>query len=120
MIDLKQVIADLTYKPGWSFTYEPSLTNDDMDWWEEGSPAPDMLVIHMTVPNSANPDETMRFFVKRVIPDVYKLEDFLGWWKTIVIEAEIHETREFLRYKGERIDDPHKAQVISKNVPADG
>jgi hypothetical protein len=92
---LSEVISKLSYKPGWSFSYEHRTRAT--------------LVIHATVQHSKTLD-TVRFDIRRVIPEIASgsAEAFLSWWEDMLIEAEIHEAREFARYDGQLVDDPHE------------
>ena len=96
MIDTEKVISKLGYKPGWDFSLEHRAGRD-------------VLVIGATVRHSITL-ETVRFSVKRIIPQIAgTLEAFLSWTGDMLAEAEIHEMREFFRYDGELVDDPHKS-----------
>jgi hypothetical protein len=102
-VKTQQVISDLSYKPGWTFDFEPGRFFQ-----------PPRLIITAEVLDSHDPERTVRFTMKRVIPKIIKTEEqFASWWEDIIIEAEIHEVREFLRYKGKLIDDPHEAVDVS-------
>lgn len=97
---LVKTVASLTYKPGWAFTYVPG----------DGTARPDMLVIRAYVLHS----ETLKpvtFEIKRVIPRSVKLyvPTFISWVEDMLMEAEIHEMREFFRYKGVVWDNPHES-----------
>lgn len=86
-------IPKLRYKPGWEF----SLRN------EEWGP---VLDIHATVPHSVTLEPTT-FLFTRIIPLMTSRTAFKNWVKTLLLEAEIHEMREFFRFDGELVDDPH-------------
>lgn len=107
MPSMVQIIKDCTYKPGWTFDYEPG------EW--------PMLLITARVPNSRGEGE-IEFTIKRVIPDhVRKLGSAAGiceFIKTCVIEAEVHEVREFFMYQGIVVDDPHKLKIILPPPPS--
>jgi hypothetical protein len=102
MPSMEEIIKDCGHKPGWSFGYEPGVYP--------------LLLIHARVPNSRGPGD-IEFTVKRVIPDyVRKLGSaaaIVQWVKEMVIEAEIHEVREFFSYKGKIFDDPHALKIIA-------
>ncbi len=92
-MDLNNIIDKLSYKPGWEF------------WLDAG-----WLNIRAEVLHS----ETLlpvTFDIKRIIPRVAQTSeaDFLSWWEDILMEAEYHELREFARYQGKLIDDPHES-----------
>lgn len=100
MPSLDQIIRDCTYKPGWSFDYEPGVHP--------------FLLITARVPNSRGPGE-IEFTIKRLIPDdtrTLSAAQVCNWVKTMVIEAEVHEVREFFMYQGVVVDDPHQLRII--------
>lgn len=74
-----------------------------------------MLLITARVPNSRGEGE-IEFTIKRLIPDHVRLlgsaAGITSFIKTCVIEAEVHEVREFFMYQGVVVDDPHKLKVI--------
>jgi hypothetical protein len=96
---IKEIIGKLSYKPGWDFALEQRAGRDT-------------LVIGATVQHSETL-ETVRFQIRRLIPEVIiTQEGLLSWVEDMLIEAEIHELREFFRYDGELVDDPHKSTVV--------
>src|SRR5579862_7724811 len=102
MIDFAPMIAKLTYKPGWKFRQvRGGLYNYDQ------------LVILAQVQNSHDPEQIVEFTMMRVIPVFLTGETFLPWVTMVIAEAEYHELREFLRYDGALVDDPHKADPVT-------
>jgi hypothetical protein len=104
MPSMEEVIWDCTYKPGWSFDYEPGEFP--------------MLLIHARVENSRAPGH-IEFTVKRLVPDTLRggsASAIANWVKLMVTEAEVHEVREFFKYKGVVVDDPHKLKIIPPEV----
>jgi hypothetical protein len=100
--DLVQVISDLSYKPGWEFRSK---------FW----PSAGVLSLEIIgrVQHSATL-EPVKFAMARVVPPCAKVHEaaFLGWWKTLLVEAEMHELREFARYRGDLIDNPHAVLAV--------
>jgi hypothetical protein len=96
-MDVKEVVAGLDYKPGWEFRVEGDSN----------------LIIIAEVLHSQT-FEPVKFRVRRIIPRVVRdnEEFFLSWWLDMLHEAEYHELREFARYNGELLDDPHAAETI--------
>jgi hypothetical protein len=96
-MDVKEIVADLDYKPGWEFRVEGD-TN---------------LIIIAQVLHSLT-HEPVKFRVRRIIPRVVRDDKamFLSWWFDMIHEAEFHEIREFARYKGELLDDPHASERV--------
>lgn len=99
-LKLKKTISRLRYKPGWNFGYRKKSGLDT-------------LVITAQVQHSVTL-EMVTFDVRRVIPEVAKgsLPAFLDWWVDILAEAELHELREFARYDGKLVDDPHASTPL--------
>jgi hypothetical protein len=95
-MDVHKVVADLDYKPGWEFRVEENN-----------------LIIIAQVLHSLT-FEPVKFRVRRIIPRVVRDDEkmFLSWWFDMIHEAEFHELREFARYKGELLDDPHAAEKV--------
>lgn len=97
-MDVEAIVAELSYKPGWFF-------------WVEGN----TLIIKAEVLHSTT-RKPVAFHIRRRIPRIAIQGDnitmFLMWWEDILDEAEHHEMREFARYKGELIDDPHKSEPV--------
>ncbi len=89
-------INDLSYKPGWKFTLNYRSTGRHSIWVTA-------KVQHSTTL------EWVTFDFERLIPrSVYDdLDGFLTWIEDITLEAEFHELREFLRFKGHLVNDPH-------------
>lgn len=96
-MDYNDMISKITYKPGWSFHHVS-------DEWGHS------LKIMATVPHSETLEPTTFQFV-RIIPWMEDEVMFLRWFKAILMEAEIHELREFLRFDGQLVDDPHRPVV---------
>lgn len=98
-MDIAEAVSGLSYKPGWRFNLE------------YGSGGRYWLCITAAVLHSQTL-QPVTFEVKRIIPRI-ALDDlvaFLSWWEDILAETEFHELREFARYKGELIDDPHESK----------
>jgi hypothetical protein len=96
VIDTEKIISKLSYKPGWSFAFEADQFYD-------------VLVIRGVVPDSREPEMKLYFSTRRPVPDIDLTEDqFLLWVRQLLMEAEYHELREYFRYDGKLVDDPHK------------
>jgi hypothetical protein len=95
-------IRDLSYKPGWKFTLNYRSTGRHSIW------------VTAKVQHSATL-EWVTFDFERLIPrSVYDdLDSFLEWVEDITLEAEFHELREVLRYKGNLVNDPHDSKPVS-------
>jgi hypothetical protein len=100
VINTEEIIEKLTYKPGWDFTPERKAGRDT-------------LVIGATVQHSETLD-MVRFRIRRIIPQVAMTAHppFLSWVEDELAEAEFHELREFFRYDGRLVDDPHESTTI--------
>lgn len=95
-VDVNEVIAELSYKPGWTFREERGWLHITAE------------VIH------SETFQPVTFNIQRIIPRIAMVShgDFLSWWEDILLEAEFHELREFARYKGELIDNPHISEPV--------
>ena len=97
MIDLEKMISKLSYKPGWTFGFQHDRFYD-------------VLILGGIVPDSRDPGKMLPFSTRRPIPDfLLTREHLLSWVRQLLLEAEYHELREYFRYDGELVDDPHKA-----------
>lgn len=94
---LAQLVASLTYKPGWRF----SVGNSD----EYG------ITVHLNfdAPDSNQPDVPFTGHIAVQVPAMINLEVFLHYIQHLVYKAEQHESKEWLRFEGRRIDEPHEA-----------
>lgn len=95
-MDVNEVIAELSYKPGWKFRA--------VRGW---------LIITAEVIHSET-FQPVTFEIQRIIPRIATKGEaaFLSWWEDILMEAEFHELREFARYQGELIDNPHASEPV--------
>jgi len=94
---LEHEIRKFTYRPGWTFSlYEDEFLGP-------------MLYIVAPVSDGYNPGSTVDLGIRsRLPPDVLDDPGQLGRWLLWrLIEVEIHEAREMLRYEGELVSDPH-------------
>jgi hypothetical protein len=105
-MNLWEVIKDLSYKPGWKYTLNYRSTGRHSLWVTA-------KVQHSTTL------EWVTFDFERLIPATVQndLAGFLTWVEDITLEAEFHELREFLRYKGELVNDPHATTPVDYTVP---
>lgn len=92
--ELQDEIEEYTYRPGW----ELSVFADP---WE--GPC---LYVKATVEN-AYQKEPLEIRVRSLIPPIPDAEYFGHWLLWRLIQIENHEAREFLRYGGEPLFDPH-------------
>lgn len=97
-MDYGNLISRIKYKPGWAFRY----FRDEWGHW---------LQIRATVPHSGTYEPTT-FTFNRLIPVLPDTRLFLSWVKSVLMEAELHELREFFQFDGDLVDDPHKAEVV--------
>jgi hypothetical protein len=98
-MDYANLISRVKYKPGWEF----KLLTDE--WGHT-------LQIQATVPHSRTLEPTTFHFL-RIIPTLPDEKIFLSWFKAVLKEAEMHELREFFRFDGELVDDPHAPVAVA-------
>lgn len=95
MIDIEKMTSKLTYKPGWTFAYQQDRYYN-------------VLIIEGLVPDSRDPSTMLAFSTRRPIPTFIEFEmEFLDWVMQLLIEAEYHELREYFRYDGKLVSNPH-------------
>jgi|ERR1700679_360603 len=95
-MDVQEIVAELSYKPGWKFR--------EVRGW-----------LHITAEViHSETFQPVTFNIQRIIPRIAMRGEaaFLSWWEDILMEAEFHELREFARYQGELIDNPHASERV--------
>lgn len=92
---LRDEIARVSYRDGW--TFEVRRTR-----WEGP-----VLVVRTRQPDSRADDEDVDLGIVSHIPPMPTSGDFRLWLLWRVLRIASHEAREFLRYDGVPIDDPH-------------
>lgn len=101
-IDLEEATEKLRYKPGWEFL--------------AGIASPGSLNYYtLTITAAVLHSETFEpvtFEIRRVIPHVARssTDAYISWVGDMLAEAEIHEMREFFRWDGELVDNPHASK----------
>lgn len=97
---LRRQVARYTYKPGWN------LVVDDCDTGLV------CLAVYYLAPDSYDPDRTIKIArVEAVPPYITRLRDpeaFGLWLSHVLVDAEVHESREWLRRDGKILNDPHR------------
>ena len=91
---LADLVAGLTYKPGWKFELQ------DVDRGQGCSGT--TLMISATVPDSWNPDESVGFLHLMPVPAAaYNRESWQRWLLRQVLDVETHEALEFFKVDGD-------------------
>lgn len=102
--DAKAVVASIKYKPDWIIKVQPS-------WLTKPGCVPHSvdLQIMFTALDSINQEQETYVFIDVPMPlDVVNTEDkVVTFVREAITQAEAHERDEWLRYKGELLDDPH-------------
>lgn len=93
--EIQAVLGDITYRPGWTFTLQ------------EGQPEGPHLFIVGPVVNSYQPHDTIDLGIRSPLPPFRTVDDLLLWLAWRLRRIEDHESREWFRYRGEVVDDPH-------------
>lgn len=94
-IEIKKLVAQITYKPNW----------DIMCMWD--SPA-SYIQIHVTNSIDSVSRETCEWKSgKRYLSEFMCRQELIGVVYGLIEAAEIHEMREWFRYKGASIYNPH-------------
>lgn len=92
---IEQILAEVSYRPGWTFSV-----------FETEFEGPHVR-IEAPVVNGYRDGETVDLGINSPLPPFASEAELLRWlsWRLRRIEA--HESREFLRYRGELVSDPH-------------
>jgi hypothetical protein len=95
---LRQVVADVRVRPGWRVSVEKAFAQ----------PPEAILVLRGRVRDAGGPGTVLTEFVE-FMPDLSGLTPraVLRRVLRLLDQAERHETREWLRYRGARPFDPH-------------
>lgn len=92
---LKEAIAKFSYKPGWTFTvYEDPY---------EGS----HIQIAVSTPDAFHPEQDVVLDIHSPLPPMFDDRQLKAWMLWRLLRIETHECREWLRFKGEQIINPH-------------
>lgn len=95
LADIRRVLADTDWVPGWSVTVEDS-------------PEGPMVVIEATTVNSRQPGPIdLRIETWPSPNDRECVDAFLVWLDWRLQRVANHESREFLRHLGRLVNDPH-------------
>lgn len=98
--DIEDLLVDITYKPGWSFkTAEVPFEGLALLSW---GPTID----------SKPPHEPTLLASFSNLPPFNAKEDFFSWLQWRLNNVESHEAREWLKYKGEVIYNPHAKKKV--------
>jgi hypothetical protein len=99
---LADVVAQTTYKPGWTF----ELREVERGQGSEGL----TLLISATVPDSCNEGAQVGFcHLFPVLPAAYNREAWTGWVLECISMVERHEALEWFRVNGEQVFFPSHA-----------
>lgn len=92
---LRAALKRVTYRPGWRFVLYQSA--------HEGV----WLSIKAEADDPANPGKTLVINVRTAVPPMPHETYFFQWLAYRLARIESHESREFLRIDGKKVDDPH-------------
>lgn len=93
--DIQAHLERITYKPGWAITaYEGR--------WEGHH-----IVIRTELPDTYNDGQTITLDVHSMLPPMRHTSDLNTWLAWRLGRLELHEMREFLKYDGNVIFNPH-------------
>lgn len=95
LVDLQKTIQHVSFFPGVDFKIE----EDPYEGF--------VLIITATVPDSSNPDEKITLRILTYIPPVDDVEGFMRWLTWRLARIASHEVREWLKFDGVRVFDPH-------------
>lgn len=92
---LQAALAEVTYRPGWSFSLSEHR-------WEGTK-----IRILAEVRNSNRPDETITLGIDSFVPPMSTVAQFHQWLIYRLIRIESHEAREWLREHDQPLFNPH-------------
>jgi hypothetical protein len=110
--DIAAEVVRYTYRPGW--TLRIILTRatgyavpHGPDWYEAS------LQVDAEVDDARNPGRRFRLCAQFPVPYfvAHDIAGFRHWLARTLQDLEIHESREWLRYDGELVDDPHRREA---------
>lgn len=115
------LLSRVRYKPGWRFYLEGR--DGDYAGFLRGHDL--MMVIEADVPDSrytGDPAECPLVSIRKPVSLSLMIDGphFLRWLRHQIIEMEVHELDEFLRYDGELVNDPHRARLVLNDTPVPG
>jgi len=94
--EMLEILSRHQYKPNWNLTVYESA-------WHGPT-----FRMEVEVENSSQPGEKTVLGINSLVPRVRSERQFLEWVMSRLIEAEIHEAREFFRdSSGKPVFDPH-------------
>lgn len=98
---LRQIVADVRVRPGWRVSVEKAFAQ----------PPEAILVLRGRVPDSDGSGRRFHTEFVEFMPDLSDLSPRAVLRRVLGLldRAERHETREWLRYRGARPFDPHRA-----------
>lgn len=104
---VQQQLARYTYRPGWTMRIDQGNLGDKYS-----------VVLTISFTTTDTYDHTRQIAVRSahlVPPFVGDRRDeqaFARWLQTCLFDAEMHESREWLRRDGQIYDNPHKDRVV--------
>ena len=109
---LQEVIDSLTYKPGWRFWVKRRPF--DVPHW------PDDVILHMEfdAPDANEPERMTIIGRDLLLPQALAYiidgarEGIIRWIMLSIRDMEIHESKEWLRIAGVRLDNPHETPKL--------
>jgi hypothetical protein len=103
---LSALLARIRYKKGWDFSVSAMYGSD-------GQESPRTLILHAThsEPDVNNPAKTVALVMNQCLDteEMNSLSDrqFVEWIFKVVSEAELHEVKEWFKFNGECVENPH-------------
>lgn len=93
--EVAEVVADLTYKPQWAFeVYEDRF---------EGL----HVAIRTELEDAFHPGQPVVLNIRSPLPPFRDVEAVLDWFLWRLARIEVHEVREWTRWRGTQVSNPH-------------
>lgn len=97
MLEIKEWLKGVTYRPGWSVEYAGKLFDGRS-----------YITVSATEPNVCDPSQSFHTMPLFQIPEGITREAFLDWVLDVCIPGvEMHERYEWFRVNGQKWRDPH-------------
>ncbi len=100
LVEIQEALTRFTYRPGWTFTAY------------EGAAEGVHIQIKAEVRNAYVPDESVVLDIRSALPPMRSVGDLAEWLLWRMRRVEDHEAREWFRFDGKPVSDPHE-------IPAD-
>lgn len=114
---VRELVEQITYKPGWKFEYVPAASYGWPAQYTLGIDpfSPGVIIVTARVPDSRQPDREIEVSGRYIVPEYLDESYFIKWFKDgVILPSEFHEVDEFFRVAGVLVNDPHSKKTEVK------